>query len=269
MFNTTRTIHNIALETAKQLGIHHYPLTGSTLNELYNIEVTTEETSPKLQYWGIGLRYNDVIESGSFTFANAIHTPDSRQLFKPVPFLLRKKSIGLTDAESNMYRMIVTETIDEEEYYACYLKKFDSSSPISGYYDVVFDGEHYDIDERSEVSKLDVPIKKVNLYPDDVKYNAYRHFIELRLTSSELNNVNSAIAKKYPDEDDEDGYIIGEICLYSGSEGVSSNRIESAVTQAAYFYNTDVILNDLMNGKSPVTIEQIDIGGMPLKYTNV
>ncbi len=126
MFNTTKTIYNVMLDTSNLLGKTHTVLPNTTLNEKFSVLLTnTENVNPTLRYYCLGLDYESMIQDQTINIDNIRHKPTDGSLFKHIPFIARKSSNDLTGSERQEYRLRVLKNISGEEYVFYFLKLID------------------------------------------------------------------------------------------------------------------------------------------------
>lgn len=263
-FNFCRTIFNVELETCKMIGAPYTPLPGSTLNEYYNVNTVSKTAgTPTLGYFGLGLRYDDLFGNDTLTMEDITKNPDDVLPERPVPFLAVKKSIGLTSNQRSQYRLIVEKIINGDRYLLCYLRKLPVLSSKSGVYDVRYVNGKYQVDRITYIDPTahHGVVVKEELFGEDYRYLAYSRNVPITLTTAEINNIKTAIDLLYPNQPDDIKYGIGEVMLVTGIEVTVSGLPEIAMAQPAWFFTTDVLLDQIDQSKD-YRITEVDIGGM-------
>lgn len=132
IYNSTRTIYNIKLQTCMMAGLPYTPLSNTTLNEKFNILQFSQRTYaeeslvkyPTIQGIVIGNGGKDIVTSDLGNLRLGKHSPVDGALFNHIPFVLREENNDLSDTDRENYRLRKELYIDGTKYIAYYLKKF-------------------------------------------------------------------------------------------------------------------------------------------------
>jgi len=232
---TNTTIYSSIVDAVVKTGTGILnPIIGSTLNEKYHINITSDASDiPTLGYYGVGLSPESIVSENDLDLYKYRHSPTSIDLFRPVPFIARDANVGLTDIEENTYRIKVRKEIDNKTYILCYLKKIDfvDTEPTVGTFELNEDGNYV-------MSVYDPEIDATKEMPVDNDSNFFigtSQSMTLTLTDIEIANIKDAVALLYPELASElVGQYIGELAIYHGVEK-PEQRDEASKVQAAYF----------------------------------
>ncbi len=250
------------LDTANSLGKAHVILPNTTLNEKFSVFTSASTLiNPVLQYYTIGLNYEQFIQGTSINIDNVRHKPTDGALFKHAPFIARPLDSDLTDAERLDYRLRVETFIEGVGYAFYYIKKIDNISTTGKLLYVTNDlNETFLSLFSTEVDHILTPIVEERDKVDDslIDYIAYSHHATISMTDNDLDELYRAVRLLYGEDTD---VILGELGLVSGHETTDDvGRIEIANAQIGYFLKIDHILSDInLNNKF---IKTIELGGM-------
>jgi|AAUQ01.1.fsa_nt_gi hypothetical protein len=250
MFNVTRTVYNMALETAKMLNTPYVPLANTTLNEKYNRVINSNDTDiAYLKYYGLGLNYQYKKDDKTIKVSSSKHRPYDIDVYKPIPFLVREKRIGLSSAEVALYSMRVLQTIDDVEYICCYLKKIDNIATNSDIYIITKNSDGKLVPEPLNTGSLlftqPIPADTVCDLDNNYRFCGHSQMINLILSDAEVENIKEGINILYKDEPDEIKDSIGEFCLYTGIESIYNGERELSKVQAGFFKAVDITISDI------------------------
>ncbi len=264
MFRTTRTIYNIALETAKMLGISYTPPIGTTLNEKFGVLNKQSTVNPDLRYYTLGMSYDSLIDpNGSVSLDSIKHYAYDASVHIPLPFLLVLKDVGLTPMEESTYRIKTEVEINGIKYIACYLKIIDNINTNSYIYDIKHNSENgYTIEEFIPVNHnvLSPTLSAGStLYPDDIDYLGISQKLTINLSVEEIVNIKAAADIMYPFKDEVERHTIGEIAFCTGIE-TGDNEISD--TQIAFFLKSKKLLDNITLSSTDAVSETLEIGGM-------
>ena len=260
MHKFTRTIYSIMLECLKSVGAPFTLLDASTLNEKYDLPVFSDEY-PKIQYFGIGLDYHDLVDSPTLDFTDPLHGATDGDVFRPVPLLVRPTTIGLTDAEKARYRIRVIRVINGIEYIVCYLRKINYIAPYTNVYAITHTPENDFLDsiDLNKIHALSPVPKFRNCSDTNIKFASFDMKLKINLNAGDMVELKNAISIMYGDVDEDYITRIGEVCLYHGVDVTTGSITEAASVQAAYFSRVREIISDTFS-------HNIDLGGMTPYY---
>lgn len=132
MEEVTRTIYSAHITTCLRANKIPLIIPGSTLNEKYGILPTLTFAAneiPTDSYIAIGNKGATYSVDGNsvISITPIKHTPTHTCLYRGIPFIARKVSEDLSNAERASYRMRVVQLIGSVEYAFYYLKKLNTS----------------------------------------------------------------------------------------------------------------------------------------------
>jgi hypothetical protein len=135
MEKATRTIYGAHLETCQLLGIPYEVKENTTLNERFGINpnlVIPTNTYPKLGYFciGIGGAKFTAGNNNRVLVKNVQHQATDASCYDPIPFVLREVSNDLSPTEKQKYALRKAVTINNENYYAYYLRRLDLTGVV-------------------------------------------------------------------------------------------------------------------------------------------
>ena len=103
VYNSTRTIYNLKLQTCMMFGLPYHPLPNTTLNEKFNIYPYNEidcnyenQNYPRVNGIVIGIGGNEVVNSDILDLKLGKHSPVDAALFEHIPFVIRPIENDLT-----------------------------------------------------------------------------------------------------------------------------------------------------------------------------
>ena len=271
LFNSTRTIYNLKLNTAKLINGKYRPELNTTLNEKFDVYPNYDYNSdvnleyPKLNLFVLGFSDTNIIDNNLINLKRANHSPKDGALFNHIPFLIREAGTILTDEENKKYRLKSRQKINDI-YYDCYY----------GYIidNITYDDRIFKIKLHNGLSKIspidtneDPNILNPKVYVNDDITNKTNAFllntcnVKISLTKEEVTEIlNNAKLLGF----NKDTLVLNEIGLCTSIETEIDNRKENIWTQINYF--VDVTLDLQLKDNGNVTIKDleynIDIGGM-------
>ena len=132
IYNSTRTIYNVKLQTCMMASIPYTPLPNTTLNEKFNILQFSQQSCleqstfkyPTIQGIVIGNGGKDIVTSDIGNLRLGKHSPVDGALFNHLPFVLREENNDIPDTDKLKYRLRKELYINDKKYIAYYLKKF-------------------------------------------------------------------------------------------------------------------------------------------------
>lgn len=266
MFSVTKTVYNVSLAAATLMGISYRPLPNTTLNEKFNVVVETDsEESPKLQYFTIGLQYEELIDENVISLDRVRHSPTDAALFNHVPFVLKRIEEDLTADEREDYRLRSIIDIDNVTYVAYYMKKLRTTIANNQILKVINTNgtlvpSVYEPQNENPLSP--VIVDRDMVYSDNVEFVTSTNRIDLVLNNPELENIKEAMEIMYPDITPR----IGEIGVCSGLDVSTPLGTESAWSQVNYMVKYDYDLSNMTS--ETVLIKTMDLGGMQPLITN-
>jgi len=262
MFNTTKTIYSVMLDTASLLGKQHTVLTNTTLNEKFQVNtVSTENKNPQLKYYCLGLEYEALVQGTTMNIDTIRHRPTDGALFRHIPFIARPLDQDLTNVEKDRYRLRVTRFINGIEYVFYFLKLIDDVAANSKLLYVTSDsGETFLSLFSTEVDHILTPVMEERDRVNDtlIDYIAYSQHATITITDVELNEIYNACNLYYGGPMN---VVLGELGLVSANEvDMPDGYKEVANAQMGYFLRVEHILTDInLENKFKKTIE---LGGM-------
>ena len=259
---TTRTIYNIALQTAKLTNSSYSPLPNTTLNEFFNNVVDMEvDTTPHLGYFMLGMSVNNI---DNMDLYKDLHLAEHGNLFKPIPLSVRQYNNRLTAEESKNYRMQVVKKIDGKDYIFYFLKKLNS---LEKPFELVT--INFSEDEFNEAGIENFDNNKSNiLYPelsdmgniDNTRFHTVSKMVNVLISKYEKEEIKLA-TKLYYDLDSTD-FKISEIALIHGHDVIIDNLPEVKDAQVSFFINTTDLLS-VFSDLEPIDLT-LNIGGLEM-----
>ncbi len=266
MFNTTKTIYNVMLETANMLGKPHVVLPNTTLNEKFQVVLpNTDINNPRMNYYCLGLDYEQLVDDDTLNIDNIRHKPTDGALFRHIPFVARKVINDLTASEKDRYRLRVKRFIAGEEYAFYFLKIIDEININTKLLYITNDSDDTFLSLFStEVDHILMPTMEERDKVDDsiIDYIAYSQHSTITISDTELNEMHDACSLLYDITD----ITLGEIGLVTANEIIAPDGYkEVANAQMGYFLKINHMLEDInLNNKFTKIIE---LGGMsPLVF---
>ena len=267
IYNSTRTIYNVKLQTHMMANIPYAPLPNTTLNEKFNILQYEQHKCipdgsiiyPTIKGIALGNGGADILNSNMGEMKLGKHSPVDGALFNHIPFVIREEHNDLLENQQANYRLRQEIFINGKKHYAYYVKLFQKD-------DLYYRPEILIVDNN----KLIPSIKIFNtdrtdiLNPDPIKDNSMATYensvytvnllrFKFTLTDNdkrELANVFKLLNIK--------NYLLTELGVVTGIDYDDGERNELIYSQIAYFI--DISLNlDMLNNKILVT--NIELGG--------
>jgi len=262
MFNTTKTIYSMMLDNANMLNYKYRLLPNTTLNEKFGLTANITESlpNPTINYFAIGLDYEDMIDDDNINIDNIRHEPHHGSLFKHAPMIVRRANEGFTDEEIRKYRMLIRRTIDGVDYKFFMFKVIDN----------IFDSNKILLveseDDEAKLSifstdRVDIlnpkPKERDDVLDSKIDYLAYSNHIILNLDENELKELRDA-SKLFYKTDDE--ITLGEVSLIAGNDVIIDGNTEAYNSQIMYFIKVNHLIDD-NNIQEPFR-KTMDVGGM-------
>jgi len=270
VFNVTRTIYGINLQTALLLDQPFRPLPNTTLNEKFDIlpNYGISDMLPKLRLMTIGIGGNPVIENTAINGKRGSHRPVDGALFKHIPFILRPENNDLSENERKRYRLRKTVYTDSGAYIAYYGRLIDDIKFTNTLFQVTsVEGDNFigPYDTLSDSNILNpVPTLNTDIFSTKGRYILNMCKVYFHFTQDEINEIKNAIKILYPNDNTN---TITEIGFCSSLDVDTTYGKESVWTQINYFVDTNFDLELLYNLANEKEIEyQVEIGGMEPLY---
>ena len=267
IYNSTRTIYNIKLQTHMMANIPYAPLPNTTLNEKFNILQYEQHSCipgnstiyPTIKGICLGNGGKDILNSNMGEMKLGKHSPVDGALFNHIPFILREENNDIVGDEQSNYRLRKKIFINGKKYIAYYAKIFqkdnlyyrpeilivDNNKLIPSI--KIFNTDRTDIlnpnpDRDNTMATYENSIYTINL----LRFK----FILTDNDKLELANVFKLLNIK--------NYLLTELGVITGIDHNDGERNELIYSQIAYFI--DISLNlDTLNKKALVT--NIELGG--------
>ena len=266
IYNSTRTIYNVKLQTCMMASIPYTPLPNTTLNEKFDIlqykQTEYYDSSiikyPTIKGITIGNGGSNVINTDIGNLSLGKHSPVDGALYNHIPFVIRDIDNDLEDSEKLNYRLRKTFYIDNKEYVAYYVKLFTEDDlyyrPEILYIDLnatipsikLFDTNRFDIlnpepSLNNQMSSYENSVQTVNMLR--FKFNLDSNdLLELKNVFNILNIQDR---------------LLTELGVVTGIDIDTGNGNELIYTQIAYFLDISLDLELL---ESNLT-KNIEIGG--------
>ena len=123
-YQLVKTLLCAQLESEGILDVTPRRFLNTTLNFKYNMlqdELPVE--TPKIAYFGIGINGMKNLDDQNLS-APYIPSPANLDMYEPLPFRVVAVDADLTPSERANYRMRIRKTINSNDYWCYYLKKF-------------------------------------------------------------------------------------------------------------------------------------------------
>jgi len=272
VYNSSRTIYNIKLQTCMMAGLPYVALPNTTLNEKFDILqyeqfkcVTKDCGYPRINGIVIGNGGVDIINSDIVNLKMGKHSPVDAALYNHIPFIIRPVDEDLELDFRTKYRLRVEEAIGGTRYALYYMKLYDDFFYDNNIYVItgnevipsakIFNTYRNDLLNPSPLQNNDLVMM------EDTPYivNIFRIPFQLNEDDiNELNNVFNILNIK--------DRIITEIGITTGIDyTLPDGYPESILTQIGFF--VDVSL-DLQLLDIPQVEFEIELGGgemLPLR----
>ena len=267
IYNSTRTIYNVKLQTHMMANIPYAPLPNTTLNEKFNILQYEQHKCipnnatvfPIIKGITIGNGGKEILSSNMGDMKLGKHSPVDGALFNHLPFVIREENNDLSDEEKAKYRLRKEMYLNGKKHYAYYIKLFQED-------DLYYRPEILIVDNN----KLIPSIKIFNtdrtdiLNPDPNKDNTmatYENSVYtinlLRFKFILTDNDKRELANVFDLLNVKD-YLLTELGVVTGIDHNVDGINELIYSQIAYFI--DISLNlDTLDDKILVT--NIELGG--------
>jgi hypothetical protein len=260
----TKTIYANKLSVDKEFNTPYVPIDGTTLNEKYGLSNLRPNKYPTINYFMIGLPVTDIVVNNKADYTNINHLPIDVDLFRPIPFLMKSVTLGITEEDRIKYRIIVQKEINGITYNLFYAKRIDNISTNDKLFKIERENN---VDSMEMFNPLEgninnpTPIVYEDLYPNTLKFIAFSKRIDISISKTELENIRDNIEILYPNLDASIKDTLGEISLIQSIEDETISD-DLLVAQPAYFIKTrNVISNILLTAPDGVR-ESIEIGNM-------
>ena len=269
IYNATRTIYNIKLQTCMMANIPYQPLPNTTLNEKFDILEYEQQNCvnnlksdrplyPTIKGIVIGNGGLSLVDSDIFDLKLGKHSPIDGALFNHLPFVLREENNDLPDADKLNYRLRKELYIDGKKYVAYYLRIIKES-------ELFYKPDILYVDNSKAIPSIKVlstdrtdilnpsPVKdnRMSTYNNTVEvYNILRYNFQISERDMlELENVFNVLNIK--------NRLITELGFVTGIDVPLNNYKELVYSQIGFFIDLSLDLEYLKNQNS-ITIE---IGG--------
>ncbi len=126
ILSANATIYWMDVLLSMSIRKNHFFHTNTTLNEQYDVDrqlLTEDYEYPYLNYYAIGTGGEPIIDNLNYRYND--HSATDIILRNMIPFVLRPTNNDLTVIERAQYRFRKTMTINNETYFAYYLKKIE------------------------------------------------------------------------------------------------------------------------------------------------
>ena len=269
IYNATRTIYNIKLQTCMMANIPYQPLPNTTLNEKFDILEYEQQNCvnnlksdrplyPTIKGIVIGNGGLSLLDSDIFDLKLGKHSPIDGALFNHLPFVLREENNDLPDTDKLNYRLRKELYIDGKKYVAYYLRII-KESELFYKPDILYVDNNKAIPSIKVLStdRTDIlnpsPVKdnRMSTYNNTVEvYNILRYNFQISERDMlELENVFNVLNIK--------NRLITELGFVTGIDVPLNNYKELVYSQIGFFIDLSLDLEYLKNQNS-ITIE---IGG--------
>jgi len=263
MYDITKTVYGVARDLAKSMDIKMERLINTTLNEKYDISVSTNMNPGTLEWFALGLKYDSLVDNGTLNISEVRHLPTDGNVYIPIPFFAKPVSEELTSLEKDSYGLFKQIVIDGVSYNCPYLKRITERGTIVSIKDVTYKDGKYDVDKFNSIN-ADVLSPKVEVgidtYSDIMEHVAVKSYVHIELTMDEVNNIMLASDLLYPDMVEADRHTISEVALVSGIDDIP------ICAQVDYFAKIDKPLYQ-WNTKDK-TLTTLYLGGMMPRVKN-
>ena len=269
IYNATRTIYNIKLQTCMMANIPYQPLPNTTLNEKFDILEYEQQNCvnnlksdrplyPTIKGIVIGNGGLSLVDSDIFDLKLGKHSPIDGALFNHLPFVLREEDNDLPDADKLNYRLRKELYIDGKKYVAYYLRIIKESElfykPDILYVDnskAIPSVKVLSTDRTDILNPSPVKDNRMSTYNNTVEvYNILRYNFQISERDMlELENVFNVLNIK--------NRLITELGFVTGIDVPLNNYKELVYSQIGFFIDLSLDLEYLKNQNS-ITIE---IGG--------
>ena len=123
-YQLVKTLLCAQLESEGILDVTPRRFLNTTLNFKYNMQQDELPVGPpKIAYFGIGLNGMKNLDDQNLS-APYIPSPANLDMYEPLPFRVVAVDADLTPSERANYRMRIRKTVDGNDYWCYYLKKF-------------------------------------------------------------------------------------------------------------------------------------------------
>jgi len=222
MESIVRTLWGIGLMSGKYPNLPVVIEAFTTLNEKFDIATNQTLAAgeiPGARYWGIGNQGHRVeIGANDIPLTSPIeHDPTHAALYGHLPFVLRPVMNDIPAEKRALYALRKEVMIDQQNYYAYYLKRLDfTNSQVNYYKTTVVDGEETTVPYVPNSSNLN-PIKPSISATSVTTTSSSTVFasteVEINFNATDVEELINACKILYGDE----RYaIISEICICSG-----------------------------------------------------
>lgn len=267
IYNSTKTIYNLKLTTAKLINGKYRPELNTTLNEKFNVYPNYEmdtELYPVLNLLTLGYGGTDIIDNNLMRMKRSKHSPMDASLYNHVPFLIRYYGTPLTTEEKKIYRLKSKQIIHGVTYDCYYGLVLDDIS----YDDRIFkikltDGlsTMYPYDTNEDPTILN-PEPSVNDNIDDLTEEFILNTckVKIQISDTMLTEIKNNIRLI---ENSDDDFNITEIGLCSSLDTEIDGSKEAIWAQINYHVDVKLDLQLKNDGSQRDNLEYIiDIGGM-------
>ena len=146
IISTNITMYWIDVLLSMSIRKKHFFHSNTTLNEYFDIDSKTtvpENEYPILNYFTIGVGGEPIIDDLNYRYND--HSATDVVLRNIIPFKLRKPSEDLTIKEQENYRFKKSIFINDEEYYAYYLKKINVINARDEFFKITTDENDHSV----------------------------------------------------------------------------------------------------------------------------
>lgn len=272
----TPTIFSAQYLATTLLGKQYTPITGSTLNDKWNIANSVTPIAserPVMKYLAIGNGGHTVSStngSAPYVINPITHKPNHVALYNHIPWVIRPATNDLSATDRDKYRMRVQITAGGTDYIAYYLKVLDTSASMPAIQKVIWNnaGKNTSVFAASDAILNPTPTTLTGSQQTSTdEYVSVDTSITILFDSATVSEIQNATNIIYGVSDYD---IISEVGLYQGIDvqytntiaGIPATYTESVYTQPTIFAN---MFMALQFANLPATFT-IDIGALePMK----
>jgi len=270
VFNTTRTIYSLKLQTALLTGAEYETLPNTTLNEKFSIlpNYVITGTYPRLNCYVLGVGGNPIIENTAIDLKRGKHRATDGALFKHLPFIIRRTDDDISDELKQKYRLRKVENINGIDYIVYYAKVLDKIDFTNTIFQVNSDfGNNFigPYDTTNDPTILNpTPLLDLDITKIKGSYVLNMCKVLFVLEDWEIEELKNSMSIMYPGET---LTSISEIGLCSGIDIDYNGYKESVKTQINFFTDMNLDLQLLDNLKVNNRVEfYLELGGMEPLY---
>lgn len=254
IISTNITMYWIDVLLSMSIRKKHFFHSNTTLNEYFDIDSKTsvpENEYPILNYFTIGVGGEPIIDGVNYRYND--HSATDVVLRNVIPFKLRRPSEDLTVKEQEDYRFKKTIIINNEEYYAYYLKKISVINARDEFFKITTDENDHSVlsifNTKDENLLSPKPLDKKAIIENAKTSTFITKNIQFLFNMSiddliEINNIIDILKL--------DATHITEIGLCSSIDNEA--YINPRRTQIAYFAETGINISTKILSEKPLNI---------------